>query len=42
MSQPVQEAINMAEIPRVETRTGTNPALRYHGGTISFPDTTSR
>src|SRR5260221_7736777 len=25
MSQPVHEAINMPEIPSVETRTGTNP-----------------
>jgi len=41
MSQLVHEAINMAEIPRVETRTGANPAPHYHGP-ISFTDTTSR
>jgi len=36
------EAINMAEIPVVETSTCTNPALRHHGGPICFTDIRSR
>ena len=32
MSQPLHEAINMAEIPGGEIITGADPALRYYGG----------
>ena len=28
MSWPVHEAVHMAEVPGVETRTGANPSLR--------------
>src|SRR5260221_10310270 len=42
MFQSDPEAIDMAEIPGMETRTGANLALRYNGGPISFTDTTSR
>jgi len=41
MSQPVHEAIDMAQIQGVETRTGASP-LRCHGSPISFTDTMSR
>jgi len=41
MSQPGHEAINIVEILGVVTRIGANPALRCHGGPISFTDTTS-